>query len=67
DSLIKVSRDDHWYPKFFKAKKAHMIMCTYNKPPFIFHDDFKPLTMGQRAKVFYKDCFVPTKNQEETE
>ena len=67
NDLIKVSRDDHWYPKFFKVKKAHMIMCTYNKPPFIFHDDFEPLTMGQRAKVFYKDCFVPTKNEEMTE
>lgn len=54
---IKESKDDHWYPKMFYALKTRMRFADYKTIPFYFHDDFEPLTMGQRAKVFYKDCF----------
>lgn len=56
-SQIKESRDDHWYPVAFHKQGIRMKFADLGKIPFYFHDDYEPLTMGQRANVFYKDCF----------
>lgn len=57
ERVIMESRDDYWYPQIMKRNKIKMHYLEHRKPPFWFHDDYKPLTMGQRAKVFYRDCF----------
>ena len=52
---INESRDDHWYPAIFYSKRIKMKFCDYKKIPFYFHDDYEPLTMGQKAEVYYRE------------
>ena len=58
DEQIKASQDDNVFSKFL-IKKGIKITTNVNSKslPFVFHNDNKPLTKGQRNKACYAQCF----------
>jgi len=50
--------DDDYYTKKFKLLKYKLFNTGKTKFPFIFHDDFNPITKNQRECAVYKGCFL---------
>ena len=58
DEQIKASQDDHVFSKFLTSHGVKINTSVgSNTFPFVFHNDNKPLTKGQRTKACYARCF----------
>lgn len=57
-TYVNMLLDDDYYSKYLRKLKYKIFNVGAMKLPFIFHDDFKPITKNQRTNPIYKFCFI---------